>query len=82
MKIVVVPFVLAEKGEDCPATYEEIDAATTCQDVCDSLGIPLVSNLNKFKDGNSCYQAGNGKCRQDGAQNPLNVYLVCCHQCK
>ena len=60
-------------GEKSCVNGSMILGAMECEAACSQLGIgPIVS----LSDGNACYQAGNGKCRQDGRQGK-SASLVC-----
>ena len=60
-------------GEISCINGSKILGATECNDACSELEIGPIASLS---DGKPCYQAGNGKCRQDGRQGK-SASLVC-----
>ena len=46
-----------------------------CRTACNELD-RKIGNIKNMKDGNECYIAGNGKCRQNGKRGK-NTLLVC-----
>ena len=68
-------YSIAAKGELCLSGFM-ILTTVDCEDACNDLGI---GPIGKLKDGNPCYMAGNGKCRQDG-RDGSGASLIC--ECK
>ena len=60
------------RGRRSCLSGEMIHEKMECTFACLKLGLPLA----KMTDGKPCYQAGNGKCRQDG-RNGSGASLVC-----
>ena len=59
------PYFVGNKGGSC----EEgrlIMTKQECKEACDTLSILTGA----MRDNKACYQAGNGKCRQDGKYKP------------
>ena len=65
---------LLERGvRSCPAGLE-IESITECQEACDTLHIPLSSNL--FKEGKPCWKGTGNLCNQNGGFG-RNARLIC-----
>ena len=72
----VDPFYVGEKGVDsCPTGFDITDSAK-CIEGCDYFSFPVENSVKAANDGKKCYQAGNGKCRQNGAQGS-GASLIC-----
>ena len=69
-------YSIAAKGESCLSGSTTILNAVDCETACKDQGI---DSFGKLKDGNPCYLAGNGKCRQDG-KDGSGASLIC--ECK
>ena len=63
---------IEKKGlSDC-VSGSKILGTAQCEAACLELELPIAT----LKDGNECYKAGNGKCRQDG-KNGAGAFLIC-----
>ena len=62
-----------DKGEDSCMLGSTISNRGDCETACESFPKEIGGTL---KDGNRCYQAGNGKCRQDGREGS-GASLIC-----
>ena len=69
-------YVLTDKGAPSCSSGSAITEKSLCTEACSELGIVHISNL---RDGNQCYKAGNGKCRQDGNEGK-GARLVCMNE--
>ena len=69
-------YVLTDKGAPSCSSGSAITETNMCTEACSELGIVPISNL---RDGNQCYKAGNGKCRQDGNEGK-GARLVCMNE--
>ena len=58
----------------CQGGYK-IMTSHDCRTACNELE-RQIGNIKNMKDGNECYIAGNGKCRQNGKRGK-NTLLVC-----
>ena len=64
---------VGDKGEDFCMLGSTISNRGDCETACESSDLEIGGTL---KDGNRCYQAGNGKCRQDGREGS-GASLIC-----
>ena len=70
-----ISFYLQGQGiKQCPDASEVRDA-NECKEACRGLGIRLS---NMFKNGKTCFKAGNGACRQSGTIG-AKASLICQH---
>ena len=69
-------YVLTDKGAPSCSSGSAITETNMCTEACSELGIVPISNL---RDGNQCYKAGNGKCRQDGHEGK-GARLLCMNE--
>ena len=60
-QLLVTAYFIGEKGGSCQSG-EMITDKQECKMACDHLNI----DHGTMKNGNTCYRAKNGKCRQDG----------------
>ena len=65
-------YSIEDKGEDSCMWGSTISKRDDCETACNSF--PL--DTGTLKDGYRCYQAGNGKCRQDGREGS-GASLIC-----
>jgi hypothetical protein len=65
-------YSIEDKGEDSCMWGSTISKKDDCETACNSF--PL--DTGTLKDGYRCYQAGNGKCRQDGREGS-GASLIC-----
>ena len=65
-------YLQGHKGSKTCHTGSTITTAQECKVACDALNKKVVPG----QDGNPCYIAGTGKCKQDGRHNPKS-FLVC-----
>ena len=68
-------YSLAAKGESCLSGSTTILNTVDCETACNGI-VGIVGLFGKMKDGNPCYVAGNGKCRQDG-NDGSGASLIC-----
>ena len=64
---------IEKKGLSKCVSGSRILGTAQCEAACLELEIAPIATL---KDGNECYKAGNGKCRQDG-KNGAGAFLIC-----
>ena len=67
-------FVDDGQNRACQGGYK-IMTSHACRTACNELD-RRIGNIKNMKDGNECYIAGNGKCRQNGNRGK-NTLLVC-----
>ena len=65
-------YVQGDRGKQYCHMGSTITTTQECKVACDKLGKKVVTG----HDGKPCYIAGNGRCKQDGKQNP-RAHLVC-----
>ena len=64
---------LEAKGLGSCSLGSKITSINDCARACSIMGVGPLATL---KDGNACYKAGNGKCRQDGREGS-GASLIC-----
>ena len=70
--IVFDNYRIEKKGLGDCVSGSKILGTAQCEAACLELEIPIAT----LKDGNACYKAGNGKCRQDG-KHGAGAFLIC-----
>ena len=68
-----VSFYLQEQGIKQCTDGSEVRDANECKEACKGLGIRLSKT---FKNGKTCFKAGNGACKQSGTIG-VKASLIC-----
>ena len=74
LDISVLPYFIGNKGGSCE-DGTLILTKQDCKNACDMLGIS-TGTMRNMRNNNTCYLAGNGKCRQDGRQD-TKTWPIC-----
>ena len=69
---VATNYVEGKTGSDTCTVGSAITDTHECKEACNELNRPVGA----LSEGNLCYVAGNGRCKQDGSLNPKGR-LVC-----